>query len=198
MHLDQARHRRWLPMLADLTTTRFVPRLLDPRPRHACVALLLLPPSSPRRCGVVHGDCSSVTFSTAPSCPPGAILPLYCTRASLVGYRSSPPGRLWPSAISCFKCFRRMFLSVSFGRCVCCNVYIHMLQRLFHVTSISFRCFKRMFQVFHLDVAEVDLDIAYHALCKCMFSTVSYICCKCFIWMLHIFTMDFQVFRRIF
>jgi hypothetical protein len=174
MHLDQARHWRWLPMLADSTTTWFVPWLLDPRPRHARVALPLLPPSSPRRCGVVHGDCSGVTFSTAPSCPPGAILPLHRTRAPLVGYRSSPLGRPWPPAISCFKCFRRMFVSVLFGCCVCCNVYIRMLQCMFHVTSISFRCFKRMFQVFYLDVA-------YHVCCKCMFSSVSYVYCKCFI-----------------
>jgi hypothetical protein len=33
-------------------------------------------------------------------------------------------------------------------------------ERMFHVASICFECFKRMFQVFYMDVLEVDLDVA--------------------------------------
>jgi hypothetical protein len=98
------------------------------------VALLLLPPGSPRRRGVVHGDSSGAAFSTAPSCPPAAILPLHCSRAPLAGYRCSPPGRPWPPVMMCFKCFRRMFSSVSSRCCVCCK-------RMFHDASICFKCF---------------------------------------------------------
>jgi hypothetical protein len=129
--------------LAGSTTTRFVPWLLDSRLRRAhvvrasapattvsahLVALPLLPPSSPRSCGVVHDDCSGAMVSTSPSCLPAAILPLYCTRAPFAGYCSSPPGMSWPPVISCFKCFRRMFSSISSRCCICCNDYIRMLQ----------------------------------------------------------------------
>jgi hypothetical protein len=50
------------------------------------------PPSFPRRRDVVHGDYSGAAFSTVPNCPPAAVLPLHCTRASLAGYRIFPPG----------------------------------------------------------------------------------------------------------
>jgi hypothetical protein len=44
-----------------------------------------------------------------------------------------------------------------------------MLQWLYtYVLSVGFKyfiCFRHMLQVFHLDVAKVDLDIAY--ICKC-------------------------------
>ena len=61
-----------------------------------------------------------------------------------------------------------------------------------HVASVCFKCFMcfiRMLQVFHLDVAEVDLDVAYvamaiHACFKNIFLMFSNLCCKCFIWML--------------
>jgi hypothetical protein len=53
----------------------------------------------------------------------------------------------------CFGCFRRMFSNISSKHCICCNGYIRMLQ-----SYVSF-C-KHIFQVFHLDVAEVDLDVA--------------------------------------
>jgi hypothetical protein len=59
------------------------------------------------------------------------------------------------------------------------------------VVSICFECFMcfiRMLQVFYLDVAKVDVNVA----CVCygfqvfldVFASVSDICCKCFIWML--------------
>jgi hypothetical protein len=128
--------------LAGSTTTRFVPygswthgcivSVWHSRSCHhslrSLVALPLLPPSSPRSCSVVHDDCSGATFSTAPSCSPAAILPLHCNKASFAGSRSSPLGMLWPPVISCFKCFRRMFSSVSSRCCICCNGYIYMLQ----------------------------------------------------------------------
>ena len=72
----------------------------------------------------------------------------------LASYRISQLGRLRPPAMPCLKCFR---------------------------------CFKNMFQlfqinvVFHLDVAKVDLDIAYVAM-------AIYACCK------HMFEV-FQVFQ---
>jgi hypothetical protein len=69
-----------------------------------------------------------------------------------------------------------------------------------HVLSICFKCFRLMLQMFYLDVAKLDLDVAYvavniHSCFKRMFqvfhlfqmyvasvSSVSDVCCKCFIW----------------
>jgi hypothetical protein len=54
----------------------------------------------------------------------------------------------------CFKCF------------ICLLKNIWMLHNM-HVSSVCFKCFRcfiRMFQVFHLDVAKVDLDAAYVAM----------------------------------
>jgi hypothetical protein len=44
-----------------------------------------------------------------------------------------------------------------------------------------FICFKRMLRVFHLDVAKVDQNIAYTCMLQVYVSSVSYVCCKCFI-----------------
>jgi len=117
------------------TTMQLAPRLLDMRPRRACVVFPLLPPPSPLTWWrshsyhqVLHVDeawstttAPRAVFSTALA---ATVLPLHRTRAPLASYHSSPPGRPWPPMTSCFKCF------------------------------------KRMFQVFHLDVAEVYLDVA--------------------------------------
>ena len=84
----------------------------------------------------------------------------------------------------CFECFRyfRGMLQVSdgcyksrSGCCICCNGCTPMLQR--YVTNIL--------SVF-LDVRGkcVYLDVAY----------VSHICCKCFVWMLCMFTVVFKRF----
>ena len=65
---------------------------------------------------------------------------------------------------------------------------------MMHVASVHFqcfRCFRGMLHVFHKDV-KVDRDIAHVAMDYTrMFqvyvlnvSSVSVICCKCFIWML--------------
>jgi hypothetical protein len=59
-----------------------------------------------------------------------------------------------------------------------------------HACSKCFGCFRRMLQVFHLDVAKVDLDIAYaaisiHAGFKRMFQVFHiHASFKYFIWML--------------
>ena len=108
-----------------------------------------LAPSSSSRRGVVHGDCSGAAFFTAPSRLLAAILPLHYTRALLVGYHGSPPGRPCPPMTSCFKWFQ-VFQKYVF-KC------LSMLQWLYtHIASIYFKCFscfRRMFQVFYLDVA---------------------------------------------
>jgi hypothetical protein len=59
-----------------------------------------------------------------------------------------------------------------------------------------------MLQVFYLDVAKVDLDIAY----TCMLQAYVFKCfkvfhmyvCKCFICMLHMFAMVFKCFSGVF
>jgi hypothetical protein len=84
--------------------------------------------------------------------------------------------------------------------------------------SVYFICFKYfigMLQVFHIDVAKVDRNVAMtiHVCCKRLFQMfhlffqtyvasvfigMLYIfsrkCCKCFFWMLYMFLMAFQVF----
>jgi hypothetical protein len=53
-----------------------------------------------------------------------------------------------------------------------------------------FKCFsyfRCMFQVFHLNVAKVDMDVAYTCMLQKYVSSVSYVCCKCFIRILHVF-----------
>jgi hypothetical protein len=74
----------------------------------------------------------------------------------------------------CFKCFKGILQVCSYGYCksrsgccIRCNGYTRMLQvSIPNVSSV----FRRMLQVFFLDVAYV-----------------SHICCKRFIWMLHVF-----------
>ena len=175
--------------LAGSTTTWFVPRLLDLRPHRARVALPLLPPPSllTQWCShschrVLHAD---VVWSTAtplarhsPShlaarLPPSSL----CTRAPLAGYCSSPQGRPWPPTISCFKCFRRMFSSVSFGCCECCNGYICMLQ-----TYVSY--YKQMFQVFQTYVSSVSSGCCRSRLRCCITCMLQAYVFKCFIRML--------------
>jgi hypothetical protein len=58
---------------------------------------------------------------------------------------------------------------------------LHMLQWLYmHVASGCFKCFRRMLQVFHLDVAKVDMDVAY-------VSIATQVCCKCMLQMFQLF-----------
>jgi hypothetical protein len=57
--------------------------------------------------------------------------------------------------------------------------------------------------VFHADVAKVDRNVAYvamivHVCWKCVYLDVvyiPYICCRCFILMLHMFAIVFHVFQ---
>jgi hypothetical protein len=49
-----------------------------------------------------------------------------------------------------------------------------------YVVSLCFNCFRCMFQVFHMDVAKVDYDVAYVAV-------VAHICCKRLFSMFHLF-----------
>ena len=51
---------------------------------------------------------------------------------------------------------------------------------------------------FYLDVAKVDMDVAYTCMLQAYISSVSYVCCKCLIWMLHTFAMAFKCFFRCF
>jgi hypothetical protein len=64
------------------------------------------------------------------------------------------------------------------------------------VRSKCFICFRCMLEVFYLNVAKVDLDVAY----TCMLQAYVFKCfrcfihCKCFIWVLHMFAMPTHVF----
>jgi hypothetical protein len=79
-------------------------------------------------------------------------------------------------AMALLACFKRMFpvfhmfhnhiVSVSsgcyksrYGCCICCYAYTLMFQT--HVLSVS-SVFKRMLQIFHLDVLKVDRNVARH------------------------------------
>jgi hypothetical protein len=87
-------------------------------------------------------------------------------------------------------CCKRMFqvfhvfqTYVSSGCCIYMNV-----------ASVCFKCFIRMLQVFHLDVAKLDLDAAYVCNGSSVFwclQVFSNICCKCF----SCFRRMFQVFH---
>jgi hypothetical protein len=76
--------------------------------------------------------------------------------------------------------------------------YIWMLHNM-HVASVYFKCFIHKLQVFHLNVAKVDLDVAnvfngythvfqvFYMCFRNMFASVSAVSdvyCKCLIWML--------------
>ena len=74
--------------------------------------------------------------------------------------------------------------------------YIWMLHNM-HVASVCFKCFKRMLQVFYLDVAKLDLDVV----CVCngfqvflgVLQVFSEVCCKCFNYfgrMVQVFQLD--------
>jgi hypothetical protein len=71
-----------------------------------------------------------------------------------------------------------------------------MLQWLYTYISSAyskcFICFRRMLQVYHLDVAKVDLNVTYiYAI-----QVFSYICCKCFHLHVAMFAMATHVFFK--
>jgi hypothetical protein len=77
----------------------------------------------------------------------------------------------------------------------------HVAMVFLSVCPKCFIYFKHMLQVFHLDVAKVDLDIAYACMLQTYVSNisgVSYVCCKCFIWMLHMFCNSYIHFFLVF
>jgi hypothetical protein len=78
--------------------------------------------------------------------------------------------------------FQVYVLNVSSISDVCCNSFIWMLH-IHACCNLSFKCFIRMLQVFHLDVAKVNLDVVY----TCMLQSV---CFKYFIHMLQVFHLD--------
>ena len=83
-----------------------------------------------------------------------------------------------------FQVFHLDVAKVYLRCCICCNDNIRMLQ------AYVFKCFICIFQVFHLDVTKVDLDVANARMSQeyvLSVSGVSYVCCTCFIWMLHMF-----------
>jgi hypothetical protein len=73
----------------------------------------------------------------------------------------------------------------------CCNGYARMFQ--VYICYKCFICIRCMLQV--------DLDVAYKCMLRAYVSSVSdvsYVCCKCFIWILHMFAMVFKYFSDIF
>jgi hypothetical protein len=104
---------------------------------------------------------------------------------------SKPRGDIVPKAhvaSVCFKCFRlfsRCVASVShrcyksrLGCCICCNGYTRMFQGCFLIIHLFF--LKHVASVFILDIAYVLRT-----------------CCKCFILMLHMLVLAFQVFSDV-
>jgi hypothetical protein len=83
--------------------------------------------------------------------------------------------------------------------CICCSGYTRV------ITTVCFSCFKRMLQVFHLDV--VYVAVAIRICCKCVFqmfqlfhlvvacfhldvayvAVAIHVCCKCMFQMFHLF-----------
>jgi hypothetical protein len=90
---------------------------------------------------------------------------------------------------------------------VCCKCFVSVKvdRDVSHVAMAMHVCFKSMFQMFricckcfNLDVAKVDLDVAYICMLQTYVSSVLYTYCKCFIWMLHMFVMVFTCFCKCF
>jgi hypothetical protein len=93
----------------------------------------------------------------------------------------------------CFRYFRRKFQTFYLGVAYTCMLQAYIFK--------CFRCFRHKFQVFYLDVAKVDLGVAYTCMLQeyvSSVSDVSYVCCKCFIWMFHMFCDGYQVFYKCF
>jgi hypothetical protein len=103
-----------------------------------------------------------------------------------------------------FELFHLDVAKIDLGCCIRCNDNIRMLQ------AYVFKCFKHMFQVFHLDVAYVAMAIhayfKYFTYFRHMLQVTSGCCksrsgcCICLIWLYTCFKRIFQVFiffRRI-
>jgi hypothetical protein len=147
----------------DQSPARIAGPVYSSRLAHPCAFAHSRPrphPPHPSRKGRQAGEaractCASVLIHLAPLTGRGGLR-----------HRSSPPGRCdrrWHCVLSVWDIFR-------------------------HVSSLwfkCFRCFRRIFQMFHLDVAYITMAI--HACFKRvfqMFQMFSDLCCKCFIWIL--------------
>jgi hypothetical protein len=82
-----------------------------------------------------------------------------------------------------FQVFDLDVAKVYLRHCICFSDNIRMLKAY---VFKCFRCFRCMFQVFYLDVAKVDLGVAY----TCIYVHVAKVCFMCFIRMLQVFNLD--------
>jgi hypothetical protein len=90
-----------------------------------------------------------------------------------------------------YACYSPMFVSGVSDVCFKCFIWmLHMLLWLhMYISSVCFecfRCFRLMLQVFHFNVAKIDLNVAYVVM-------AIYTCFKCFIYfrrMLQVFYLD--------
>jgi hypothetical protein len=82
-------------------------------------------------------------------------------------------------------------------------------RKVAHVAITIHLYFKCMFQMFHLYKTyvvsvssrcciKIDLDVTYTCMLQVYVPSVSYVCCKCFIPILHMFGMTFKYFFRCF
>jgi hypothetical protein len=100
--------------------------------------------------------------------------------------------------IACCKCLFQvvqMFEYVASVLYWCCKSRLRCCTYCNMFSSVCPKCFiyfRRILQVFHLDVAKVYLDVAYTCMLQACVSCVSYVCCKCFIWILHMFCSGYK------
>jgi hypothetical protein len=93
------------------------------------------------------------------------------------------------------KCMLQTYVSsVSHVSEVCCKCFIRTVDRnVAYVAMVVYVCYKLLFPMLHPFFPDIY--------CKCIYLDITYglhICCKCFIWMLHIFYNGFQVFLQMF
>jgi hypothetical protein len=96
-----------------------------------------------------------------------------------------------------FQVFQRYIASVSYrccksrsGCCICCNDYARMFQvYVLNVSSIS----NVRYKYFHMDVAKVDLNVAYACIFQVFHTSIASISSRCYI----IFAMVSSVFQVI-
>ena len=92
-----------------------------------------------------------------------------------------------PFSNVCCKC---AYLDVAYVSCICCKCFIWMLCMFTMVSSVfsvfasasdaCFKCFRCMLQVFYIDVAKVDRNVAHVAM-------AIHVCSKCLFKIFHLF-----------
>jgi hypothetical protein len=153
---------------------RFLSRLPNPWP-HCVHAVLPLP-----RHNRSHGSLSQCKVEAPgakalqPHAPATAVVP-HCRRRRKPHRDTSYVANIY------FKCFRNM-LQVF-------HLDVAKLDRdVTHVAMATYICFKCMFQMCHMYVASVSFGCCKTRSGCCInmqvFQVFSYVCCKCFIWML--------------